>query len=103
MADICMCLDKRCPSRTLCYRFTAEKDKYRQSYFAKSPRKKGKMRCEEFWSNDGTPDPSDYSVNEPPMCRCNLFGMKHKRQNACDVFEALTQPALRKKSNRRKK
>jgi hypothetical protein len=90
MADICMCLDNRCPSRTLCYRFTAKKDEYRQSYWAKSPRKPHAVRCEEFWSNKGIPDPTDYSVNEPPLCKCNLFGMSHKRTNSCDVFEQLT-------------
>jgi hypothetical protein len=50
MADITACSDKRCPSRTLCYRYVCEKDTY-QSYFAKSPRKKGRIRCEEFWDN----------------------------------------------------
>ncbi len=62
MADICCCLDKRCPSRTLCYRFTAEKDEYGQAYWAKSPRKPHAMRCDEFWSNEGDPDPSDDTV-----------------------------------------
>lgn len=61
-ADVCMCQDKRCPSRTLCYRYTAKACKYRQAYFAKSPRKKDAMRCEEFLdnsSNNGNPDPTD--------------------------------------------
>jgi hypothetical protein len=52
MADITACSDKRCPSRTICYRYTCEKDTY-QSYFAESPRKDGEMRCEEFWDNGG--------------------------------------------------
>ncbi len=62
MSDICMCRDKRCPSRTLCYRFTAEADKYRQAYWVKSPRKPHAMCCDEFWdnrSNNGNPDPTD--------------------------------------------
>lgn len=49
MADITACDDKKCPSRTICYRFTCPKNKYKQSYFAKSPRKKDAMRCDEFW------------------------------------------------------
>lgn len=86
MADICCCQDNRCPSRTMCYRFTAKKDEMRQSYWAKSPRKAHAMKCEEFWDNSWTPDPTDYSVNK---CRCCLFGMEHKRTSACDVFEQL--------------
>jgi hypothetical protein len=63
-ADICMCEDKKCASRTRCYRFTAEQDEHRQSYFAKSPRGKTQTRCSEFWSNSGTPDPTDYTVQK---------------------------------------
>jgi hypothetical protein len=31
------------------------------------------------------------------ICRCNFFGMKHKRQPDCEVFEQITLPALRKR------
>lgn len=34
MADITMCDRKECPSKDKCYRFTAEPNPYRQSYFA---------------------------------------------------------------------
>jgi len=51
MADVTACNDKRCPSRTLCYRFTCQKDEY-QSYFVKSPRKNGAVSCCEFWDNE---------------------------------------------------
>ena len=96
MADIAMCQDKRCSSRTLCYRFTAKADPYRQSYFTNS-REKGKIRCDEFWSNEGTPDPTDYSVNEAPICRCNLYGMPHKWNAACQLFEVISKPWLSQK------
>ena len=99
MADVTACLDKRCPSRTLCYRYTCKKDEYRQSYWKKSPRKEHAVRCEEFWSNGGgdkriIPDPTDYTVNKQPICRCDMFAMPHKRNEFCD-----THSALRKKDN----
>jgi hypothetical protein len=74
MSDICMCEDKKCPSRTLCYRFTAEKCEYRQSYFAESPRKKGQMCCSSFWNND-----SD-------ECECDAMGIEHKRSKICEDY-----------------
>lgn len=61
-ADICMCADQRCPSRTLCYRFTAKADPMRQAYFSGGLRGKDSMRCSEFWDNSangGNPDPTD--------------------------------------------
>jgi hypothetical protein len=63
MADITKCRDKRCPSRTLCYRYTAKANPDRQAYFAENPyRKMDAVRCDEFWdntSNNGNPDPTD--------------------------------------------
>ena len=38
MADITMCDDKECPRAHTCYRFTANANPYRQSYFMQSPR-----------------------------------------------------------------
>ena len=32
MADITMCLNKKCPKNVLCYRYTAKPNEYRQSY-----------------------------------------------------------------------
>ena len=40
MPDITMCKDDECPSRKDCYRFMAEPNPRRQSYFAESPRPK---------------------------------------------------------------
>lgn len=37
MADITMCWGGDCPSKDTCYRFTANADKYRQSYFDHIP------------------------------------------------------------------
>ena len=85
MADITKCRDKRCPSRTLCYRFTAKADEYRQSYWAKSPRKPHAVRCEEFWSNDGIPDPMDDSVHKV-NCWCNAMALPHKRNKICGDY-----------------
>ena len=52
MPDICMCTDKRCPSRTMCVRYTSKPDPHWQSYFTTSPRKKDAMRCSNFWEDD---------------------------------------------------
>ena len=104
MADICMCQDKKCPSRILCYRFTAEKDPYRQTYFAKSPRNPHAMRCESFWSNEGTPDPADDSVSSynPPVCRCDAMAMPHKYNPICQLHEIVSQnqPQIRDKKGK---
>ena len=96
MADICMCQDKRCPSRVLCYRYTAEPCKYRQSYFLKSPRKKDAMKCEEFWSNEGIPDPMDDSVHKID-CWCDAMALPHKRNKICDDYKKQPKVYKRKK------
>ena len=103
MSDITACGDKRCPSRTLCYRYTCEKDTHWQSYLAKSPRKLCAVSCDEFWSNKGTPDPTDLSVNETPECRCDLYGMVHKWNPACQLFEIISKPWIGKKVKRVRK
>jgi hypothetical protein len=90
--DITMCMDTRCPSRVLCHRYTAEVDTY-QSFFAKSPRKKGQMRCEEFWDNSNGAD----------MCRCDMFAMPHKYTPICQLFEVITQHPLPQKKKRLRK
>lgn len=105
MADVTACLDRRCPSRVFCYRFTCQKDGW-QSYFKKSPRKAQAVSCNQFWDNTtkhGHPDPTDYTASQkvPIICDCNLYGMKHKRNESCEVFEAITQPSLRKMCTRK--
>jgi len=47
MADITMCRDGTCPKKEQCYRFTANKNEFWQSYFTESPRKS--EDCEYFW------------------------------------------------------
>jgi len=37
MADITMCTGEGCEAKETCYRFKANPNKYRQSYFAKPP------------------------------------------------------------------
>ena len=37
MPDICMCQGTGCPMKETCYRYTAEPNPYRQSYFAVVP------------------------------------------------------------------
>jgi hypothetical protein len=111
-ADICACSDKRCPSRTLCYRYTCEKDTYRQAYWIKSPRKAHAISCNEFWANKGDPDPSDYTVSHKkhtiPMSKYNkiMAGIIKKGKPISDTLIELleeagkydiTQTALRKR------
>jgi hypothetical protein len=51
MVDISMCTGNGCLRKNDCYRFTATADKYRQSYFAKPPVKRGGIDCEYFMPN----------------------------------------------------
>ena len=47
------------------------------------------MKCEEFWSNEGRPDPTDESVaKRNQLCKCDAMAMPHKRNAFCDILEA---------------
>lgn len=50
MADITKCTGTDCPQKEKCYRFTAPKSMYRQSYFTNTPIKDGK--CEMYWGGN---------------------------------------------------
>jgi hypothetical protein len=50
MADISKCSDHLCPSKTICYRFTAPSDKYRQSW-VNTNREADAYNCDLFWHN----------------------------------------------------
>ena len=50
MADITMCSGQDCPMKERCYRFTAPKNSWRQSYFFNPPIKEDKT-CDHFWDN----------------------------------------------------
>ena len=47
MADITMCTGDGCPLKENCYRFTAEKSEYRQSYFFTPPFEDN--TCDMYW------------------------------------------------------
>lgn len=47
MADIAMCLNQTCPSKNICWRFTAPPDKYWQSYSPFQPDGDA-TKCREF-------------------------------------------------------
>ena len=47
MADITMCNDTKCPRCLTCYRFMADVNPTRQSFFINSPLKEDKT-CDEF-------------------------------------------------------
>jgi len=51
MADITMCSGKGCRVKDKCYRFTANKNEFRQSYFTKPPInvKDNVLICDYFW------------------------------------------------------
>ena len=51
MADITMCPGTDCPVKEKCYRFTAPKSEYMQSYFLDVPGKTedGKFTCDMYW------------------------------------------------------
>ena len=48
--DITMCSGKGCEFEDKCYRFTAKKSEFRQSYFFSPPLENG--RCYYFWGED---------------------------------------------------
>ena len=54
MADIMMCNDKTCTLKDNCYRYTAEKCPYKQSYFGESPKTtiENESVCDYFWNNN---------------------------------------------------
>jgi len=47
--DITMCRGTGCPFKEGCFRYTANPNEYRQSYFFKPPFKDGK--CEMYWGD----------------------------------------------------
>lgn len=53
MPDISMCKGGGCELKELCYRYTAEPNPYRQTYFGCPPYKKkmGGSSCEYYWPN----------------------------------------------------
>ena len=63
MTDISKCSDKRCPSRTLCYRFTAPSEPRYQSFGAFG-RKAGQKKCEDFWDNAVSDKCQNGAINE---------------------------------------
>ena len=54
MADITMCSGKDCKIKDRCYRFTAVKNEFRQSYFFNPPFeiKDNTFSCEMFWGEE---------------------------------------------------
>ena len=50
MTDIAKCEDHQCPSKEICYRFTAPASEYRQSYGGFN-REEDAYNCDMFWSN----------------------------------------------------
>jgi len=51
MADITMCRGIGCHQKDTCYRFTAEANEYRQSYFVKEPMQTP-TECDHFWDTE---------------------------------------------------
>lgn len=50
MSDIAKCEDNKCPSKLMCYRFTAPANEHRQSYGIFN-REEDAVNCEMFWAN----------------------------------------------------
>ena len=51
MADISKCNDSLCPSKNICYRFTAEVNEFRQSW-VNTNRECDAYNCDLFWHNN---------------------------------------------------
>ena len=47
MPDVTMCSGQGCPTKDTCFRYIAEPNKFRQSYFLGSPRKDN--TCDHYW------------------------------------------------------
>jgi hypothetical protein len=50
MSDISKCKDYNCPSKEICYRYTAPVSEFRQSY-VNTNRESDAYNCELFWHN----------------------------------------------------
>jgi hypothetical protein len=50
MSDIAKCQDNKCPSKLMCYRFTAPANEHRQAY-CDFNREEDATNCEMFWGN----------------------------------------------------
>lgn len=50
MSDIAKCLDVDCPSKKMCYRYTAPESEFWQSY-CDFNREEDANNCDMFWSN----------------------------------------------------
>ena len=51
MPDISMCSGQDCPLKEKCYRYTAPKSEFWQSWFGNVPYNHEKEKCEYFWDN----------------------------------------------------
>ena len=53
MPDISMCNGKGCEFKDSCYRYTAEPNEWRQTYFSEAPYKviNGEQRCKYYWED----------------------------------------------------
>lgn len=52
MVDITMCLNKTCPSRNTCYRFTATPSEFAQSYANFEPEHPDLDKCDYYWKDN---------------------------------------------------
>jgi hypothetical protein len=50
MSDIAKCQDNKCPSKLMCYRFTAPASEYIQAY-CDFNREEDANNCDMFWDN----------------------------------------------------
>lgn len=50
MSDIAKCEDNKCPSKLMCYRYTAPASEHRQSYGIFN-REEDAVNCDMFWGN----------------------------------------------------
>ncbi len=58
MADITMCDGLNCPKASECYRHTAQQNKYRQSFFIKTPMDSTGL-CKEYIDNGKSSQQND--------------------------------------------
>jgi hypothetical protein len=58
MSDIAKCQDNNCPSKDICYRYTAPANEYRQSYGIFN-REEDADNCDMFWNTKKNRDETE--------------------------------------------
>ncbi len=79
MADISKCNDHLCPSKEICYRFTAPVNEYRQAYI-NTNRDADAYNCDLFWHNNKCKYCGQYQYNHKLSCETHKIRINLSQQ-----------------------